>query len=126
MSNEAIDERLVRQVRARLRELRQERGLTQEQLCERAGVSLDLVNRVEGGKRTPGLATLARLAAALGVSVVDLLGDERPPPVSSQAAAVRRVAALLERQPDAVVAAAERVISEFVRAVQAASPTRRR
>lgn len=50
-----------------LRRLRQRRGLSQEQLASRAGVSLAAVTRLE---RRPQAAcrgrTLARLAAALG------------------------------------------------------------
>jgi transcriptional regulator with XRE-family HTH domain len=54
-------------VRARIRELRTARGLTQEQLCEHAGISIDAITRIESGSRTPTLSTLASIAKALGV-----------------------------------------------------------
>src|SRR5690606_13234075 len=45
-------------VQRHIRELRKERGLTQEQVCELAGVSVDAVTRIESGTRTPTLPTL--------------------------------------------------------------------
>ncbi|HEY3003649.1 MAG TPA: helix-turn-helix transcriptional regulator [Kribbellaceae bacterium] len=62
----------------RLRKLRGERGLTQEQLAERADVSVDLVKKLEQNARSSArLASLAALADALAVSPAELL-DERP------------------------------------------------
>jgi transcriptional regulator with XRE-family HTH domain len=62
----------------RLRRLRTERGLTQEQLAERAGVSVDIVKKLEQGKRDSArLTTLAALADALDVGLAELT-DKRP------------------------------------------------
>jgi transcriptional regulator with XRE-family HTH domain len=61
---------------ARLRELRERAGLTQAQLADRAGLHLSAVTRFEQGLREPALGTAANLAAALGVTVDDLL---KPP-----------------------------------------------
>ncbi|MCU7722261.1 helix-turn-helix domain-containing protein [Actinoplanes sp. KI2] len=50
--------------------LRHANGLTQEQLAERAGVSVDVIRRLEQGqRRTARLATLHAIAAALGCKV---------------------------------------------------------
>lgn len=65
----------------RLRALRRARGLALTELARRAGVSASYLSRVERGARgTPGFAVLRRLAAALHVSLDDLVGleDERP------------------------------------------------
>jgi len=60
---------------ARLRELRRERKLTQEDLASKAGVSLDIVRKLEQGRRTGArLDTLGWLAGALGVGMVQLFG----------------------------------------------------
>ncbi|MEH3052467.1 MAG: helix-turn-helix domain-containing protein [Patulibacter minatonensis] len=64
-------------VRARLRSLRAERGLTLQQVAERANVDVSTLSRLEAGKRRLALDHLAPLAAALGVSTDDLLG-QRP------------------------------------------------
>src|SRR3954454_14065489 len=58
----------------RVRRLRAERGMTQEQLAERAGVSVDLVKKLEQGRRESArLTTLTKLAQALDVSRSELL-----------------------------------------------------
>jgi transcriptional regulator with XRE-family HTH domain len=51
-------------------ELRHASGLTQEQLAERARVSVDVIRRLEQGQRkTARIATLHAIAAALGTRV---------------------------------------------------------
>ena len=52
----------------RLKELRQRAGLTQPQLAERAGMSLNGVALIEQGRREPVWSTVLALAAALGVN----------------------------------------------------------
>jgi transcriptional regulator with XRE-family HTH domain len=48
-------------------------GLTQAGLARAAGVTQAHVSQVEAGENTPSLAVLARIAAALGASVGDLV-----------------------------------------------------
>ncbi len=58
----------------RLRELRVAKGLTQEELADRAGLHRVHVTQLEGGRyQSPRLDTLGRLAKALGVSLGRLL-----------------------------------------------------
>jgi transcriptional regulator with XRE-family HTH domain len=59
----------------RLRQLRTERGLSQEKLAERAGLDRTYVSGCERGRRNATLRTLARLAAALEVDVCALVSD---------------------------------------------------
>lgn len=101
-------------VRERLRTLRKARGLTQEALCERAGISRDAVTRIEGGSRVPTIDTLERLGTALGVAVSDLV-HTTPPRKPKQPAALRRVIALLEEQTPEVQEAAEEVVRLIVK-----------
>jgi transcriptional regulator with XRE-family HTH domain len=60
-------------VRARLRALRTERGLSQEEVAARAGMAASTLSRLESGARRLALDHLAPLAGALGVDVGDLL-----------------------------------------------------
>jgi transcriptional regulator with XRE-family HTH domain len=60
---------------ARLRALRQAKGLTQEDLAHRAGLVAGNVFRLEGGYREPYLSTVMSLASALGVRVEDLCAE---------------------------------------------------
>jgi transcriptional regulator with XRE-family HTH domain len=57
---------------ARIRELRQERGLSQEALGARSGISTFSVSRIETGKSMPGSATVEKVAHALGVEPGEL------------------------------------------------------
>ena len=50
--------------------LREERGWTQRELAERAGMPQSAVARYEKAGRTPSVTTLWRLARALNVSLV--------------------------------------------------------
>lgn len=58
-------------------ELRRERGLTQQALGERLGVTNKTVSRWETGKYMPDVDKLIELGDALGVSVNELLTGER-------------------------------------------------
>jgi DNA-binding XRE family transcriptional regulator len=59
----------------RLRALRVAAGLTQAELARRTGIHRPNIARVEAGRHTPSLETLARLAAAIGVSTTRVLSD---------------------------------------------------
>jgi transcriptional regulator with XRE-family HTH domain len=58
---------------ARIRALRQQRGLLQKQLAEKAGLTASMMSQIEAGRLTPTLPTLRKLAGAFGVSVSGLL-----------------------------------------------------
>jgi transcriptional regulator with XRE-family HTH domain len=57
----------------RLKKLRADRGMTQEALAEKAGISRVYLARLETGKQDPTLTTLLKLAKALKVKVGELL-----------------------------------------------------
>ena len=75
-------------VRARIRALRTEAGLSLEALGRRAGMSASLLSRLESGARRLSVDHLAALARALGVSVDALLdvasADPRIRPVAHE------------------------------------------
>ncbi len=53
---------------------REKKGMTQVQLAKRAKVTQSYVAQLEAGvKKNPSLATLMRIAKALGVSIEQLL-----------------------------------------------------
>ncbi len=65
----------VNTIGARLRQARQERGLTQEELAERSGVSNDVIRKLEQERRNAArITTLTHLANALSIPLSDLLG----------------------------------------------------
>jgi transcriptional regulator with XRE-family HTH domain len=57
----------------RIQELRKRRGLTQEQLAAKAGVSRGYLARLETARHDPTLTMLEKLAKALGVKPAKLI-----------------------------------------------------
>jgi transcriptional regulator with XRE-family HTH domain len=66
------DERLLKAVAKRIRQLRVERGLKQEEMC-RFGFDYKYYQRIEYGQKNLSLKTLNRLAKAFGVPVAKIL-----------------------------------------------------
>ena len=56
-----------------VRRLRQQRGLTQEELAFEAEIDLTYMGGIERGKRNPSLLVMARIAEALSVPLPKLL-----------------------------------------------------
>jgi transcriptional regulator with XRE-family HTH domain len=65
----------------RLSQLREERGLSAEELANRSGVSRAMIYRIEAGRSSPTAVVLNKLATGLGVLLPTLLGpgDHREP-----------------------------------------------
>ncbi len=59
----------------RIGNLRSRKGLSQEELSEKLGLSREYVSLVENSKRTLSVTVLVDIANALGVSADDLLVD---------------------------------------------------
>jgi transcriptional regulator with XRE-family HTH domain len=60
-------------VGSNVQRIRQEKGLTQEQLAETSGFSQQYISGLERGRRNPTIVSLYELAVALGVSHMDLV-----------------------------------------------------
>ena len=56
-----------------VRKVRQQKGLTQEQLAEISGFSQQYISGLEQGRRNPTVVTVYELALALGVTYRDLM-----------------------------------------------------
>jgi XRE family transcriptional regulator, regulator of sulfur utilization len=71
-----VSERAVKHVRRnlgeRLRTVRKQRGLSQERLGERAGLSGKFVGEVERGEKSISVDSLYRIAVALEIPLRDL------------------------------------------------------
>ena len=87
----------------KIRELRKERGLNQDQLAELASLNRVTIAKYESGRVEPGAQALSRIADALEVSTDVLLGraDEPEPerheePITPQ---IRIVSGWMEKMP---------------------------
>ncbi|MFE7445720.1 helix-turn-helix domain-containing protein [Streptomyces chartreusis] len=74
-----------RSVGSRLRELRLERKLSAREVAEAAQVSPSYLSRLEHGKVSPTVATLARVVQAMGESVARVFGDREAGPLVRKA-----------------------------------------
>jgi transcriptional regulator with XRE-family HTH domain len=57
-----------------VRQLRKERGLSQEELADRAGLHTNYIGGIERGERNVGVKALFKIAKGLGVSTPELFG----------------------------------------------------
>jgi len=80
--------KLATQVGHRIVELRKSLGYTQEEVAERADISVSFLSMIERGRRLPRVKTLAVLAIAFGIPLSELLagvsqsqGETREPVV---------------------------------------------
>ena len=67
-------------IHERIRELRKEKGITQETLARAVGVTNQAVSKWEGDVCCPDIQLLPALADALGLSLDALFGRETPEP----------------------------------------------
>jgi transcriptional regulator with XRE-family HTH domain len=63
----------LERVAMRVKEWRERRGMTQEQLAAKAGISRGYLARLETARQDPKLSTLEKLAKALKVDIAKLL-----------------------------------------------------
>ena len=89
-----------------IRELREERGLTQQELALRAGLAVDSVRRIERGQLSPSLRSVAKLASGMEISLHSLFGGYEAPGFFL----ADRICDLLAARPNEDVASAHRVI----------------
>ena len=64
---------LRRRIGETIRHLREQRGVSQEQFAELTGHHRTYIGFLERGERTPNVATLQRVAAALQMKLSELL-----------------------------------------------------
>lgn len=74
-SVQAMDVRL--RIGTNLRDIRRERGLSQEELAHRAAVHQTYLSGLERGRRNPSVLVLAKIAGALDIDVEELVKRAR-------------------------------------------------
>ena len=109
MMNHMHESQLFHLVCDRIRHLRNIHGMTQEQLCEHAGISIDAVSRIEKLQRVPTLGTLEKISQAFGLTVSELVQQEDPPkPVYPQS--IMRIVHQLEQYEPCIHEACEKTL----------------
>lgn len=95
---------LMQTVGRNLQRIRLERGYTQEELSEMAGISTSFYANMERGKKGVSIFVLRELADALQTSTDSLLYSDQ------SAGQLHNIETLLSDVPDSFVAAMERMI----------------
>lgn len=90
-----------------LRQLRMEKGLTQDQLADMTGLSKGFVSQLETGQRQPSTDTLGVIASALKVTEADLIQPGFSEPRAPDTTARRVLNDLLDPTPAKKTAATD-------------------
>ena len=59
-----------------LKRLRLQYGMTQQQLAEKADISISFLGNIERGLKSPTIETVQKIATALGMSMAELFEPE--------------------------------------------------
>ena len=95
----------------RIRKIRKARGITQEALAERVGISTTHMSHIETANTKMSLPTFAEIASALEVRTDELLYDNRP---EDRSASIAYMTELL----DTCTIQQVRIIEDLVRAAK--------
>lgn len=90
MPRQAGSAEMAARLGERVRQLRQEAGLTQEKLAWECDLAKPYLSQLEAGKRLASVPVLYRLAERLGLDVVDLLSVDAARPQHRLLEAYRR------------------------------------
>lgn len=89
---------LVQRIGERIRRVRKEINLSQEQLAERSGLHTNYVGQVERGEKNLTLETLEKVVGGLGISLEELFRYIGP---MKQKDAISQIVDLLIERPSA-------------------------
>jgi transcriptional regulator with XRE-family HTH domain len=66
------DEKLYKALGNNIKSLREKHNLTQEQLAEKSGLSLDYIGKIEVCINKPGFRSLIKISKALNIHIKEL------------------------------------------------------
>lgn len=70
------NQKLITAVGKRIRELREQNNLSQQELANKANMELSQLNRIELGKVNTGISHLGAISKALNVPITDIVSVE--------------------------------------------------
>lgn len=83
---------------ARIKEIRKNRGLSQEQLAEKVGLDSKFISKIEVGRNAPSLETMESIARVLEVEIKDLFEFMHLQPGGITAEGIREILAEMDEQ----------------------------
>jgi transcriptional regulator with XRE-family HTH domain len=85
-------------------------GLSQEELAEKAGISVPYLGAIERGEKWPGPATLGEIANSLGIEPHDLLKPE-----NASSREVRKIVDKLAKDISALVGESVKMLNNIAK-----------
>lgn len=68
----------------RISEIRKIKGITQEQLAEKADLTVSYISKIEGAKKNPTMTVVNKIAQGLGVDIYQLFTSMEPELMSNR------------------------------------------
>lgn len=87
------------QMGQRIRQLRSDRQMSQEELAFKAGISPAHLGQIERATKNPTIDTISRIASALSVPITELFSDDNAP-VTSPNATIEKINIYLEKMTE--------------------------
>lgn len=94
------DEKLLREIGARINQARKSKGITQEQLAESMDVSIQMISNLELGKKAVRPENIVKLCIALDISADYILRGITP--LTSDSPLFKKINALSHEKQSAV------------------------
>lgn len=104
---------VLKLVGGRIKEIRKDRGLSQDQLGEKSGFHFSYIGGVERGERNVSLENLAKIAEALNVSLAQLFLFSRGESNDEKEIVLSEVIGLLQNQDVTNIRMARNVLLEI-------------
>ncbi|MBB3131299.1 transcriptional regulator with XRE-family HTH domain [Paenibacillus rhizosphaerae] len=104
------DKEILLRLGARLRDLRKEKGLTQESLGEKGGFHFSYIGQIERGEKNVALLNLAKIAEALEVDISQLFTYTSVESNEESQADLQEIMHMLEQQNPQQIAMAKNVL----------------
>lgn len=110
-----MSDAILKLVGGKVRELRKERGLSQEDLGELSGFHFSYIGGLERGERNVSLENLAKVAETLGVDIGELFGyvHEYDKPLTEKEKVLQEAFFLLLNRDEKEIQMAVNVLSEI-------------
>jgi transcriptional regulator with XRE-family HTH domain len=108
-----MDKEILLRVGTRLRDLRKERGFTQEALGEKGGFHFSYIGQIERGEKNVALLNLAKIAKALNVDVSQLFTYTNLECNEESQADIQEITYMLNQKDPQQIAMAKNVLREI-------------
>lgn len=97
---------------ARIKDIRNKQGITQEQLSERVGINTKYLSSIERGKENPTLNTLLKLTQSLDVNLDEIFSNLQ---IEDPAKRKSLIISLLDEADDEQLKLAYKILSAVIK-----------